>query len=98
MYPRDIEDVLYRHPDLLEAVAVGVPSEQWGETVHVVAVPRRGRELDGEALVEWCRERLPPDKRPRSASIVDSLPKSGYGKILRREVRQPFWRGRDRRI
>ncbi len=98
VYPRDIEDVLYRHPDLLEAVAVGVPSEQWGETVHVVAAPRRGRELDGQALVDWCRERLPPDKRPRSASIVDSLPKSGYGKILRREVRQSFWRGRDRRI
>ena len=98
VYPREIEEVLYRHPDLLEAVAVGVPNEQWGETVHVVAAPRRGRRLDGAALVEWCRERLPSDKRPRSATIVDSLPKSGYGKILRREVRQAFWHGRDRRI
>lgn len=87
VYPRQVEEVLYQHPGVEEACVVGVPSELWGETVHAVVVCRDGSDLTGEALVDWSKDRLPNDRRPRSVNMVSSLPKNNYGKILRREVR-----------
>jgi len=98
IFPRHIEEVLYTHPAILEAVAVGVPDETWGETVHAVVVVRPGALADGDALLAWCRDKLPSAKRPRSVEFVADLPKNPYGKILRREVRARYWIARDRTI
>ena len=98
IFPRHIEEVLYSHPAVLEAIAVGVPDETWGETVHAVVVVREGAPADGDALLAWCREKLPSAKRPRSVEFVADLPKNTYGKILRREVRARYWADRDRTI
>jgi acyl-CoA synthetase (AMP-forming)/AMP-acid ligase II len=98
VYPREIEEVLYTHPGVLEALAIGVPDEKWGERVHALLVPRPGHAIDEEAFLAWCRDRLGTDKRPRSVELVADLPKSAYGKILRRDVRQRYWHGRERRI
>lgn len=98
VYPREIEEVLYAHPSVHEAVAVGIPDQTWGETVHAVVVLKDGQSTEPDVLLEWCRTRLPTDKRPRSISFMSDLPKSAYGKILRREVRDPFWKGMARRI
>lgn len=98
VYPREIEEVMYCNPDVLEAVAVGIPSDTWGEAVHAVVVPRQGCPLTPEDFLAWCRLRLSTDKRPRSVEFVAELPKSAYGKILRREVRDAYWQGRTRRI
>ena len=98
VYPREIEEVLYTHPDVSECVAFGVPNDKWGETVHALAIPRTGHEINEEEFLEWCKDRLPNDKRPRSMGVVDHLPKSAYGKILRREIRLTFWEGRDRKV
>lgn len=98
VYPREIEEVLYTHPDVLEALAIGVPDEKWGERVHALVVARPDRRIEEEPFLTWCRERLGPDKRPRSLELVADLPKSAYGKILRREVRARYWQGRERRI
>lgn len=87
VYPRQIEEVLYQHTALAEACVVGMPDSLWGETVHLVAVRRAGVDLTEQALMDWARERLPSDRRLRSVEFVDALPKSHYGKILRREVR-----------
>lgn len=98
VYPREIEETLYRHPEVAEAIVVGIPSDKWGEQVHALVVPRAGCTFDEAAFLDWCRERFGPDKRPRSVERMAELPKSSYGKILRRELRQRYWEGSTRRI
>ncbi len=98
VYPREIEETLHAHPDVQEAIVIGIPSERWGEQVHALVVTRSQAGFDDAAFLEWCRERLGTDKRPRSVERVDELPKSAYGKILRREIRERYWAGASRRI
>ena len=85
--PREVEDVLCDHDAVLEAAVVGVPDEYRGETVKAYVCLRPGTTTTPEALVEHCRERLAAYKYPRSLEIVDELPKTASGKILRRHLR-----------
>ncbi len=87
VYPRQVEEVLYRHEGIAEACVVGLESALWGETIHAVVVPRPGAGLDPEGLLRWSHAQLPTDRRPRSVDFVEALPKNHYGKILRREIR-----------
>jgi len=98
VYPREIEETLHAHPDVQEAIVIGIPSDKWGEQVHALVVTRPQSAFDDAAFLEWCRERLGTDKRPRSVERVDELAKSAYGKILRREIRERYWTGASRRI
>lgn len=84
--PEEIESVLYDHPDVLEVGVVGVPDEEWGERVLAVVVPRPGTGLDVEAIREYCREQLAGYKRPDIVELVDELPRTSTGKLLRREL------------
>jgi long-chain acyl-CoA synthetase len=97
VYCTEVEDALYTHPMVLEATVFGIPDEQWGEAVHAVVVPR-GDVTEAE-LVEHCRQQIAGYKVPKSISFqAGELPKSGPGKVLKRELRAPFWEGRDRAI
>ncbi|MBD5831138.1 long-chain fatty acid--CoA ligase [Janibacter melonis] len=87
VWPREVEDVLYGHPDVREAAVVGVPDEYRGETVHAFVSLRRGGSASGEDLITWCRNRMAAYKYPRRVFVVDELPKTTSGKILRRELR-----------
>lgn len=87
VYPREIEEVLYQHPDVVEAVVVGYPDEYRGETVRAVVVPRPGSGLTVEGLDQYLRQHLAAYKRPTIIEFRDTLPKSAVGKILRRVVR-----------
>jgi acyl-CoA synthetase (AMP-forming)/AMP-acid ligase II len=98
VYPRQVEEVLYRHPDVEELVVVGKPDPLWGETVHAVVVPRPQTTFDADGFLAWARAALPTDRRPRSLDVVGALPKSSYGKILRREVRDRVWVGEARQV
>ena len=98
IYPAEIEAALEASPDILEAAVFGVPSEEWGETVHAVVVQYPGRSIDDAGVVAFARAHLANYKIPRSVTFVDELPKTGSGKILKRELRAPFWAGRDRRV
>ncbi|MFR9802118.1 long-chain-fatty-acid--CoA ligase [Pseudonocardia sp. RS010] len=99
VYSAEVENVLYTHPDVLEAAVIGVPDDSWGERVHAVVVPRPGAEPAVEDLVAHCRSRLGGFKVPRSVDFrADALPKSGAGKILKRELRAPYWAGKDRGV
>lgn len=91
IYPAEIEAVLEHHPDVFEAAVFGVPDEEWGESVHAVVVRRPGSDLVESAITEHAREHLARYKVPRTISWADELPKTGSGKILKRELRQPFW-------
>jgi long-chain acyl-CoA synthetase len=88
IYPRDIDEVLYRHPKVLEACTIGIPHEYRGETVKAYVVPRPGEALASAELDAFCRRHLAAYKVPKIYEIVESLPKSAVGKILRRELRE----------
>jgi long-chain acyl-CoA synthetase len=86
VYPREVEEVLYEHPAVLEAAVVGVPHESLGEDVAAIVVPRPGADLDPEELKAWTKERVAAYKYPRHVVFVAELPKSPTGKILKRSI------------
>jgi long-chain acyl-CoA synthetase len=86
VYPREVEEVLYAHPDVLEAAVVGLPDERLGEEVAAAVALRPGAALDAEALQAWAKERLAAYKYPRVIAFVDELPKGPTGKILKRAI------------
>ncbi|MGE3621679.1 MAG: AMP-binding protein [Acidimicrobiia bacterium] len=87
VYSRDIEDALYEHPAVLQAAAIGIPHEVWGEAIHAVVTLKAGTSATEEELMAFAAERLAGFKKPRSIEIVEALPISGTGKILKRELR-----------
>jgi long-chain acyl-CoA synthetase len=88
IYPREIEEVLLHHPDLIEVSVVGRPHPEWGEEVVAFVVARPGAEIAAEALDRLCLDHLARFKRPRDYRFVDTLPKNNYGKVLKTELRQ----------
>jgi acyl-CoA synthetase (AMP-forming)/AMP-acid ligase II len=98
IYPREIEEVLYLHEEVAEAAVIGVPDERWGETVKAVVVLKEGSSATAEVIMEFCAGRLGGYKRPRSVDFIDALPRNLSGKVLKKDLREPHWRGRDRRV
>jgi long-chain acyl-CoA synthetase len=84
VYPREVEEVLYQHPEVVEAVAVGVPDQYRGETVKAFVVRKPGSAVTQDELVSYCQENLAPYKVPRQVEFRGELPKSAVGKLLRR--------------
>jgi len=98
VYPREVESVLAQHPAVYEACVVGVPDEHWGEALKAVVVLRQGAQAGAADLMQFCEGRLAGFKRPRSVDFVDQLPKNNNGKLSRKDVREPYWQGRTRRV
>ena len=98
IYPAEIEAALEHHADVLEVAVFGTPSEEWGENVHAVVVVREGGSLTADEVMAFAREHLAGYKVPRSVSFIDELPKTGSGKVLKRELRAPFWAGRTSKV
>ena len=99
IYSAEVESVLSQHPAVAQCAVIGVPSEQWGETVHAVIVPvEEGAEIELEPIREFCKQHIAGYKCPRSVSTTDALPLSGAGKILKTELRKPFWENRDKGV
>ncbi|MBK81966.1 MAG: AMP-dependent synthetase [Gammaproteobacteria bacterium] len=100
VYSTEVEEVLYLHEAVLEAAAFGVPDDKWGEAVWAVVVPREEfHNIDPGEIVEFCKGRIAGYKVPKGIDIRhEPLPKSGPGKVLKRELRAPFWEGQDRGV
>jgi acyl-CoA synthetase (AMP-forming)/AMP-acid ligase II len=98
VYSIEVENVLYEHPEVREAAAFGVPDDTWGEAVRAAVVLARKGAAQGEEIVAFCRERLAHYKCPRAVDVLDALPRTGSGKIDKKALREPFWKGRSRRI
>lgn len=98
IYPAEIEQVLFAHPAIYEAAAVGVPDDDLGEQIKAVVVLKPGQSASAENIMAFCAERLPGFKRPRSVDFTQDLPKNPNGKIVRRLVREPFWAGKERQV
>ncbi len=98
IYPAEIEAALEEHPAVLEAAVFGIPDELWGERVHATIALRAGQVLSADELMSYAREHLAGYKVPRSVSFVPELPHTGSGKVLKRQLREPFWEGRRTRV
>ena len=98
IYPKEVEDALYMHPAVLEAAVFGIPDEKWGEAVRATVSLKTGMKATEEDIIEHCKKHLASFKKPRSVAFVEALPKSAYGKILRRVLKAPFWKDRERMI
>jgi long-chain acyl-CoA synthetase len=96
VFPREVEEVLYWHPAVLEAAVIGVPDEKWVERVHAVITLKEGQSPSAEDIMEFCKQNLARYKAPRSVEFVDVLPKNPQGKILKRELRDRYWQGKGR--
>lgn len=97
VYCSEVEEALYKHPAVLEAAVIGVPDGKWGEAVHAVVVQREP--VSADELIEFCRGHIAGYKLPKGITFSETeLPKSGPGKILKRELRKPFWEGKARGI
>ncbi len=90
IYPREVEEVLYGHPGVLEAAVVGLADEKWGEAVNAVVVIREGHEVSERELIDYCDRRMAGYKKPKAVKFVDALPRNPSGKILKRELRERF--------
>ena len=98
IYPVQIEEVLYSHPKILEVAVIGVPDERWGESVRAVVVLKEGETANEMEIIDYCRERMAGYKIPKSVTFEKTLPKSPYGKILKRELREAYWKGKDVKV
>jgi len=100
VYSTEVEEVLYQHPAVLEAAAFGVPDDKWGEAVWAVIVPRAEHDaVDPADIIEFCKQKIAGYKVPKGIDVrSEPLPKSGPGKILKRELREPYWEGQDRGV
>jgi long-chain acyl-CoA synthetase len=98
VYPAEVENALSGHPGIADVAVIGVPDEKWGETVKAIVVRAPGADPRPEAIIEHARQRLARYKCPTSVDFVDALPRNPSGKLLKRQLREPYWTGHQRRI
>jgi long-chain acyl-CoA synthetase len=92
VYPREVEEVLYQHPAVLEAAVIGIPDPYWVEKVHAIVATRKGVSTTAEELTAFCKKHIAGYKVPKDIEFVDSLPKNPAGKILKKELREKYWK------
>jgi acyl-CoA synthetase (AMP-forming)/AMP-acid ligase II len=98
IYPAEIERVMAEHSQIQDVAVIGVPDERWGEVPKAVVVAKPGATIDTEQLLAWCRERLASFKCPKTVDLIAELPRNPTGKVLKKDLRRPYWEGRERQV
>ena len=98
IYPREVEEVIVQHPAVATVVVFGIPHTYWGEAVHALVVLEAGAKVSAQEIIEYCGRNMAGYKKPKSVEFVDTLPVSSYGKVMRREIRETYWKGYDTRV
>jgi acyl-CoA synthetase (AMP-forming)/AMP-acid ligase II len=98
VYPAEVENAILGCPGVADAAVIGVPDEKWGEAVKAIVVCAAGCEPDPAAVIAWARQRIAGYKAPKSVDYIDALPRNASGKVLRRELRKPYWEGKGRMV
>ena len=98
VYPAEVENALMRRPGIADVAVIGVPHERWGETAKAVVVKAPGTDPGEDEIIAFAREHLARFKCPTSVDFVDVLPRNPSGKVLKKDLRAPYWEGHDRQI
>ena len=98
IYPAEVESALFGHPAVADVAVIGVPDQKWGEAVKALVVKKPDATVTPEELIAFARERIAGYKTPRTVDFVEALPRTPTGKILKRELRKPFWEGQERQV
>ena len=97
IYSIEVENVLYMHPKILEAVVFGVPDKKWGEAVKASVVLKQQETASEQEIIQFCKQHLASYKAPKSVDFISEIPKTGSGKILKKALRDPYWAGNKNR-
>lgn len=98
VYPAEVESAIFGHPAVQEVAVIGIPDAKWGETVKAVCVAKPGMTVEESDIIAWARDRIAAFKAPRSVDVIDALPRNASGKILRKDLRAPYWEGYERMV
>ena len=98
VYPAEVESALYAHPAIREAAVIGVPDARWGEAVRAVVTLKSDATLDEKEVLGWMRGKLAAFKCPKAIDVIDVMPRNASGKLLKRDLRAPYWEGRERQV
>jgi fatty-acyl-CoA synthase len=98
IYPAEVESAICDHPDVAEAAVIGIPDDKWGEAVKAVVALKPGKTATPTDIINFTRERIAGFKTPKSVDFVPALPRNPSGKILRRQLRDPYWENKDRQV
>jgi acyl-CoA synthetase (AMP-forming)/AMP-acid ligase II len=98
VYPAEVESAIYGHPAVQEVAVIGVPDAKWGEAVKAICVPKAGAIIDEADIIAWTRAKIAGFKVPKSVDTIEALPRNPSGKILRKDLRAPYWEGRERQV
>src|SRR5436309_12276379 len=98
IYPAEVESAICDHPDVAEAAVIGIPDDKWGEAVKAIVVMKPGKQASATDIINFTRERIAGFKTPKSVDFLEALPRNPSGKILRRNLREPYWVGKDRQV
>jgi fatty-acyl-CoA synthase len=98
IYPAEVESALCDHPDVAEAAVVGIPDDKWGEAVKAIVVMKPGKSSTATDIINFTRTRIAGFKTPKTVDFIEALPRNPSGKILRRNLRDPYWVGKDRQV
>lgn len=98
IYPAEVESAVYGHPAVAEVAVIGIPDEKWGEAVKAVVALKPGQTATPDEIIAFARSRIAAFKAPKSVDFIDALPRNASGKILRKDLREPYWAGRERRV
>lgn len=98
VYPAEVENAIFGAPGVADVAVIGVPDEKWGEAVKAIVVKKPGEDPSAESIIAWAKERIAAYKAPKTVDFIDALPRNPSGKILRKDLREPYWKGMTRRV
>jgi len=98
IYPREVEEAILLLDGVADVSVIGVPDDAWGEAVKAIVVKKPGAELTEATGIEHCKKNIASYKKPKSVDFVEALPRSALGKVLKHELREPYWKGRERKV